>query len=100
MEDLDQLFEGSLPSFGGAFLRRTWMLLDEAIGRGRPMTLSIAGPVTACGQLRTFARTAPNLMQSTVFDFYKATRIPQRKSNHHLLEPPNKNHFRSLQQCI
>lgn len=47
---LDQLFEHSLPSFGGAYLRRLWVLLDEAIGRGVPMTLAVAGPVTASGQ--------------------------------------------------
>ena len=47
---LDGLLEDCLPSFGGAFLRRVWSLLDEAIGRGVPMTLSVAGPVTASGQ--------------------------------------------------
>jgi deoxyhypusine synthase len=47
---LDELLEGSLPSFGGGFLRRIWQLLDEAVGRGVPMTLSVAGPVTASGQ--------------------------------------------------
>jgi len=47
---LDHLLEGSFPSFGGAFLRRIWTLLDEAIGKGIPMTLSVSGPVTASGQ--------------------------------------------------
>ena len=47
---LDELFENSLPAFGGAYLRRLWCLLDEAIGRGVPMTLAVAGPVTASGQ--------------------------------------------------
>ena len=47
---LDQLLEGGLPAFGGGFLRRVWQLLDEAIGKGVPMTLSVAGPVTASGQ--------------------------------------------------
>ncbi len=47
---LDHLLESSFPSFGGAYLRRTWKLLDEAIGRGIPMTLAVAGPVTASGQ--------------------------------------------------
>ncbi len=47
---LDNLLERSFPSFGGAYLRRIWMLLDEAIGQGIPMTLSVAGPVTASGQ--------------------------------------------------
>ncbi|RMH02493.1 MAG: hypothetical protein D6702_08825 [Planctomycetota bacterium] len=47
---LEELFSGSLPSFGGGYLRRVWELLDEAIGRGVPMTLAVAGPVTASGQ--------------------------------------------------
>ena len=49
-QGLDRLLEGSLPSFGGATLRRVWTLLDEAVGRGVPMTLAVAGPVTASGQ--------------------------------------------------
>lgn len=47
---LDHLLENCLPSFGGAYLRRIWVLLDQAIGRGVPMTLAVAGPVTASGQ--------------------------------------------------
>lgn len=47
---LDHLLEGSYPSFGGGYLRRVWRLLDEAIGRGLPMTLAVSGPVTASGQ--------------------------------------------------
>ena len=53
-EGLDQLMERSLPSFGGAYLRRVWTLLDEAVGKGLPMTLSISGPVTVSGQHRTW----------------------------------------------
>jgi len=49
-ESLDELFESSLPSFGGAYLRRIWTLLDEAVGKGLPMTVSISGPVTVSGQ--------------------------------------------------
>lgn len=49
-QSLGDLFEHSLPSFGGGYLRRLWVLLDEAIGRGVPMTLAVAGPVTASGQ--------------------------------------------------
>jgi deoxyhypusine synthase len=48
--DLDELFEHSLPAFGGGFLRRVWKLLDEAVGRGVPMTLAVSGPVTVSGQ--------------------------------------------------
>lgn len=47
---LDELLEQSLPSFGGGYLRRVWTLLDEAIGKGLPMTISVAGPVTVSGQ--------------------------------------------------
>jgi deoxyhypusine synthase len=49
-DGLDDLFQGSLPAFGGAYLRRIWTLLDEAVGRGLPMTLSVSGPVTVSGQ--------------------------------------------------
>ncbi len=52
--ELGDLFERSLPAFGGAYLRKAWRLLDEAIGRGVPMTVSIAGPVTLSGQAQTW----------------------------------------------
>lgn len=47
---LDELFRNCLPAFGGAFLRRVYTILDQAIGMGCPITLSIAGPVTVSGQ--------------------------------------------------
>jgi deoxyhypusine synthase len=47
---LEDLFLNCLPSFGGAYLRRTYTILDRAIGAGCPLTLSIAGPVTVSGQ--------------------------------------------------
>src|SRR6266446_8674358 len=47
---LDELFRHCLPAFGGAFLRRIYTILDQAIGAGCPITLSIAGPVTVSGQ--------------------------------------------------
>jgi len=47
---LDELFRHCLPAFGGAFLRRIYTILDQAIGKGCPITLSIAGPVTVSGQ--------------------------------------------------
>jgi deoxyhypusine synthase len=53
-EGLDRLFEDSLPAFGGSDLRRVWQLLDEAIGKGIPMSLAISGPVTLSGQHRTW----------------------------------------------
>src|SRR5437016_519243 len=49
-QTLDDLFRHCLPAFGGAFLRRIYTILDEAIGRGCPITLSVAGPLTVSGQ--------------------------------------------------
>ena len=54
VRQLDQLFEECLPSFGAAYLRRTWQLLDEAVGRGVPMTVAVAGPVTLSGQFQAW----------------------------------------------
>ncbi|MBM3814790.1 MAG: hypothetical protein FJW20_24455 [Acidimicrobiia bacterium] len=51
---LDELFRDCLPAFGGAFLRRVYTILDTAIGKGCPITLSIAGPVTVSGQHQTW----------------------------------------------
>ncbi len=47
---LDEIFTSCLPAFGGAYLRRVYRLLDQAIGAGCPLTLAIAGPVTVSGQ--------------------------------------------------
>jgi deoxyhypusine synthase len=47
---LDELFDSCFPAFGGAYLRRVYKLLDQAIGAGLPLTLAIAGPVTVSGQ--------------------------------------------------
>jgi deoxyhypusine synthase len=49
-KSLDELFRHCLPAFGGAFLRRIYTILDQAIGMGCPVTLSISGPVTVSGQ--------------------------------------------------
>ena len=51
---LDELFKNCLPAFGGAYLRRIYTILDEAIGAGCPMTLAISGPVTVSGQHQTW----------------------------------------------
>ena len=51
---LDDLFRYCLPAFGGAHLRRIYMILDRAIGTGCPLTLAIAGPVTVSGQHQTW----------------------------------------------
>ena len=47
---LDEIFSNCLPAFGGAFLRRIYTILDQAIATGCPLTVSIAGPVTVSGQ--------------------------------------------------
>ena len=47
---LDELFTHCLPAFGGAYLRRIYPILDDAIGAGCPLTLAVAGPVTVSGQ--------------------------------------------------
>jgi len=49
-ESLGDVFENSLPAFGGRSLRKVYEILDEAIGLGCPLTLAIAGPVTLSGQ--------------------------------------------------
>jgi deoxyhypusine synthase len=49
-ETLDEIFENCLPAFGGRYLRRVYRILDQAIGAGCPLTLSISGPVTVSGQ--------------------------------------------------
>ena len=54
IEGLDALLAGAFPAFGGAFLRRVWLLLDEAIGKGVPMSLAVSGPVTLSGQAQTW----------------------------------------------
>ena len=53
-DTLDDLFTHCLPSFGGACLRRIYSILDQAIGAGYPLTLSVAGPVTVSGQHHTW----------------------------------------------
>jgi deoxyhypusine synthase len=47
---LDELLTHCLPAFGGAFLRRIYAILDEAVGAGCPLTISVSGPVTVSGQ--------------------------------------------------
>ncbi len=47
---LDEVFLHCLPAFGGAYLRRVYTILDQAIGAGFPLTVAVAGPVTVSGQ--------------------------------------------------
>ena len=38
-ESMDEIFRHCLPAFGGAFLRRIYTILDQAIGDGLPLTV-------------------------------------------------------------
>jgi deoxyhypusine synthase len=49
-ETLDDVFLHCLPAFGGAYLRRVYTILDQAIGASFPLTVAVAGPVTVSGQ--------------------------------------------------
>src|SRR5206468_2957039 len=51
---LDELFDNCLPAFGGAYLRRVYRILREAISRGVPLVVSVSGPVTVSDQHRTW----------------------------------------------
>lgn len=50
VDSFDALLRHCLPAFGGAYLRRIYTILDNAIGMGCPMTVAVAGPVTVSGQ--------------------------------------------------
>src|SRR5271169_524542 len=49
-ESLHDLITHCFPAFGGAFLRRIYTILDQAIGAGYPLTIAVSGPVTVSGQ--------------------------------------------------
>jgi deoxyhypusine synthase len=49
-DTLHELITHCFPSFGGAFLRRIYGILDQAIGMGCPLTIAVSGPVTVSGQ--------------------------------------------------
>ena len=50
VDSLHDVFTRCMPAFGGAYLRRTYAILDRAIGAGCPLTMAIAGPITVSGQ--------------------------------------------------
>lgn len=50
VDSFDELLRHCLPAFGGAYLRRIYTILDNAIGMGCPVTVAVAGPVTVSGQ--------------------------------------------------
>jgi deoxyhypusine synthase len=49
-DSLHEILTHCFPAFGGAFLRRIYTILDQAIGLGCPLTVAISGPVTVSGQ--------------------------------------------------
>jgi len=49
-DTLHELITHCFPAFGGAFLRRIYTILDQAIGMGCPLTVAVSGPVTVSGQ--------------------------------------------------
>jgi deoxyhypusine synthase len=49
-DSLHDLITHCFPAFGGAFFRRIYQILDQAIGLGCPLTVAVAGPVTVSGQ--------------------------------------------------
>lgn len=51
---LGDLFENCLPAFGGAYLKRIYLILREAISRSVPLVVAVAGPVTVSDQHRTW----------------------------------------------
>jgi deoxyhypusine synthase len=87
---LDELLEQSLPSFGAAYLRRVWVLLDEAIGKGLPMTMSISGPVTVSGQ--HYAWLNP-LLDTGWFAYISTTDAVCYHDGHRALDGAKKNPF-------
>ena len=93
VEGLDDLLENSLPSFGGAYLRRLWVLLDEAVGKGLPMTMSVSGPVTVSGQ--HFAWLGP-LLETGWFACVSTTDAVCYHDGHRALDDAAKHPFHEV----
>ncbi len=91
---LDHLLERSFPSFGGAFLRRIWELLDEAIGSGVPMTLSVSGPVTLSGQTHTWLNP---LLDTGWFAYVSTTDAACYHDGHRALDGAAENPFHEVE---
>ncbi len=92
-EGLDEILEGSLPAFGGAFLRRIWKLLDEAVGKGLPMTLSVSGPVTVSGQHHAWLNA---LLDSGWFCLLSTTDAVCYHDGHRALDTAGEHPFHEL----
>jgi len=53
-QDLNELFSGSLPAFGGAYLRRVYEALKQVIEKRIPLVVACAGPITVSDQHRAW----------------------------------------------
>jgi len=91
--ELDELLEGCLPSFGGGYLRRLWLLMDQAVGRGLPMTVSISGPVTASGQHHAWLNP---LLDTGWFAYLSTTDAVCYHDGHRALDDARKHPFHSV----
>lgn len=93
VESLDGLFESALPAFGAAYLRRVWTLLDEAVGKGLPMTVSISGPVTVSGQHYTWLSP---LLETGWFCLVSTTDAVCYHDGHRALDSARKHPFHEV----
>ncbi len=92
-EDFDEILENCLPSFGGAYLRRLWTLLDEAVGKSLPMTISISGPVTVSAQHRTWLNP---LLDTGWFALLSTTDAVCYHDGHRALDAAQKHPFHEV----
>jgi deoxyhypusine synthase len=53
-QDLNELFSGSLPAFGGAYLRRVYEAMKQVIEKRIPLVVACAGPITVSDQHRAW----------------------------------------------
>lgn len=51
---LGEVFDQCLPAFGGAYLRRIYQILRQAIFKKVPLVVSVAGPITVSDQHRAW----------------------------------------------
>jgi deoxyhypusine synthase len=93
VHEMDELLESCLPSFGGGYVRRLWQLLDEAVGKGLPMTLSASGPVTASGQHYTWLNP---LLDTGWFAYVSTTDAVCYHDGHRALDDAGKHPFHSV----
>src|SRR3989344_7032439 len=50
----EQLIRECMPAFGAAYVRRIFCILDQAIGKGVPLIITVSGPVTVSDQHRAW----------------------------------------------